>query len=336
MRKYKYDIFISYRRSDSTDRAHLVREILKLKGYDENRIFLDTHSIHEGDFSEKISTALMSSKAFILLLSKNSIAENNKVEKNNQANIDYYYEEIKQALALKLKFIPVLFDNIKIEELDFPEEIKNQKIFLKNSIEYHPETFDDKLTIFLQEQKTWRDFFAVPTIILTIYAIITLASGIGMYIYDNFFLSHDTQIETVANNIIVEDGICYYLLPNEIITYNIKNDSISHLNIGSVPTVINAQLNTEQLYGIGFWSVAVGLAYEITKSKVKPHGGKAYITYIATGIAVVAGIGLGCTIERVLYPIQHSRLISENLNDKTFWKNVIRNKYSSKTIRFNR
>ena len=42
MKETQYDVFISYRRSDSTDRAHLVKEILKAKGYDEERIFLDT------------------------------------------------------------------------------------------------------------------------------------------------------------------------------------------------------------------------------------------------------------------------------------------------------
>ena len=33
MEQTKYDVFISYRRSDSTDRAHLVKEILKSRRY---------------------------------------------------------------------------------------------------------------------------------------------------------------------------------------------------------------------------------------------------------------------------------------------------------------
>lgn len=333
MKQTNYDVFISYRRSDSTDRAHLVKEILKSKGYDENRIFLDTHSLHEGDFPENIQKALTNSKAFVLLISKNSIAET-KVD-NNSASTDYYYEEIRHALTLKLKFIPVLFDNLKIETLDFPEDIKKQRIFLKNSIEYNPDTFNEKLAVFLQEQKKWRDLFVVPTVILTIYAIITLLSGIGMYIYNNLFLSRDTQLETVVNNMVVEEGICYYQLPIEVVCYDIKKDSISHLEFGGIPAIINAQFSTEQLYSIGFWSVAVGLAYEITKSKVKPHGGKAYIAYIATGVAVIAGIGLGCTLERMLFPVQYSKPIVRSLDDNAFWKEVIRRKYSNRTIQLN-
>lgn len=335
MKQAQYDVFISYRRSDSTDRAHLVKEILKAKGYEEERIFLDTHSLHEGEFPENIRKALTNSKAFVLLISKNSIAEK-EAGKASEVNTDYYYEEIRQALSLKLKFIPVLFDGLKIETLDFPEDIKNQKIFLKNSIEYNPETFNDKLSVFLQEQKTWRDLFVVPTVILTVYAIITFLSGVGMYVYDNFFLSHDTQIETVVNNSIVDDGIFYYQLPNEVVSYDVKKDSISHLEFGGVPAVVNAQLSAEQLYSIGFWSVAVGLAYEIAKSKVKPHSGKAYIAYIAAGVAVIAGVGLGCTLERIMFPVQYSKPVINSVDNSDFWKEVIRKKYSRRTIQINR
>lgn len=336
MKQKKYDVFISYRRSDSSERAHLIREILKSKGYDEDRIFLDTHNIHEGEFPEIIRTALTNSKAFILLISKDSIAQTDKNVKSGSPTTDYYYEEIKQALALKLKFVPVLFDNIKIENLDFPEEIKKQRIFLKQSIDYNPETFDDKLESFLQEKKTWRDFFAIPLIILTIYTIVTLLSGICMFIYDNNFLSLDTQIEIVAQNTYTDEGIYYYQLPNEVVTYDIKKDSICHMELGGVPAVITAKFNMEQVYSIGFWSVAVGLAYEITKSKVKPHGGKAYITYIAIGVAIIAGVGLGCTLKRVYFPVQYSTSISKNLEDKIFWEKVIRKKHSSRTTQFDR
>ena len=335
MKQTQYDVFISYRRSDSTERAHLVKEILKSKGYDENRIFLDTHNLHEGEFPENIQNALVNSRAFVLLLSKKSIAQRGE-DKASDVNTDYYYEEIRQALSLKLKFIPVLFDGLKIETLDFPKDIKNQKIFLKNSIEYNPETFNDKLSDFLQEQKTWRDLFVVPTVILTIYAIITLLSGIGMYVYDNFFLSYDTSIETVVNSAIVEDGICYYHLPNEVVSYDIKKDSISHLEFDGSPALVNAQLNKEQLYSVGFWSVAVGLAYEITKSKAKPHSGKAYIAYIATGVAVIAGVGLGCTLERIMFPVQYSKPVINSVDNNEFWKEVIRKKYSRRTIQLNR
>jgi hypothetical protein len=121
-----------------------------------------------------------------------------------------------------------------------------------------------------------------------------------------------------------------------VVIYDVKKDSIYHLEFGEVPAIITAKFNMEQVYSIGFWSVAVGLAYEITKSKVKPHSGKAYITYIATGVAVIAGIGLGCTLERVLFPVQYSTPIANNLNEKSFWQEVIRKKHSNRTIQLNR
>ena len=81
---------------------------------------------------------------------------------------------------------------------------------------------------------------------------------------------------------------------------------------------------------------AVGLAYEITKSKVKPHSGKAYLAYIATGVAVIAGIGLGCTLERIMFPVQYSKPVVNSVGNNDFWKEVIRKKYSRRTIQLNR
>lgn len=54
----RYKAFISYRRSDSSERAQLVKLAIMEQGYEENDIFLDLHSIHEGEFPQHIKEAL--------------------------------------------------------------------------------------------------------------------------------------------------------------------------------------------------------------------------------------------------------------------------------------
>lgn len=328
----KYDVFISYRRSDSSERAQLIREILKGKGYDEKRIFLDVHSIHEGEFPDRIKQALSESKAFVLLISNDSFHGESKT-------IDYYYEEIKQALDLKISFIPILFDNIKIETVDLPKELKEKELILKNAISYHPEYkdgFENRLCDFLSEKRRFRDLFVIPTAIITIYVIITFLSGLGLYIHDNYFLSRSSQIEIATKAVGVKDGVYYYPLPEGIITYNATNDSLDFIDFGhtSLP-IINSQISKEQGFKAGFWTFAVGTIYGIAKVKVKPHGGKQYIAYIATGVAIVAGVGMGCVLERMLFPIQFSSRIQKNLKDKDFWKEVIIKKTSINSTQLN-
>lgn len=208
----KYDVFISYRRSDSTERAQLIREMLKGKGYDEKRIFLDVHSIHEGEFPDRIKQALADSKAFVLLISNDSFH-------GECDTIDYYYEEIKQALSQKIKFVPILFDGIKIDEIDIPDEMRDRHLNLKNSISYHPEYkegFENRMCEFLIEKHHFRDLLVVPTVIITVYAILTFLSGLGLYIHDNYCLSHDSQVEIAAKATGVKDGVYYYPLPEGV------------------------------------------------------------------------------------------------------------------------
>ena len=87
----KYKAFISYRRSDSSERAQLVKLAIIEQGYTEGDIFLDLHSIHEGDFPQHIKDALHDTEFFILILSNDSFRKN--VEK------DYYLDEIKWLLT---------------------------------------------------------------------------------------------------------------------------------------------------------------------------------------------------------------------------------------------
>lgn len=127
----KYKAFISYRRSDSSERAQLVKLAIIEQGYAEGDIFLDLHSIHEGDFPQHIKDALYETEFFILILSNDSFRKN--VEK------DYYLDEIKMALDLHLKVIPITFDSLNVDKINLPHILVEKGLKLKNGISYYPE-----------------------------------------------------------------------------------------------------------------------------------------------------------------------------------------------------
>lgn len=320
----KYKAFISYRRSDSSERAQLIKLAIMEQGYNEEDIFLDLHSIHEGEFPLHIKEALHDTEFFILLLSKDSFRRD--VEK------DYYLDEIKLALDLNLRIIPIVFDSLNVESLQIPQALVDRNLKIKNSIPYYPEypkAATERLKEFMKPQKfNFWDLVKMPVLILTIYAIVTLLSCIGMWIYDNYFMSEESQIETVVDNLQIGDGILAYSIPGKTYFYCTKDQRISYFE-GSDNAIIHGDVSVNQITQAGFWTVSVGLVYELSRTRLKPHGNaKSVLAYIAVGVSVVAGIGLGCTIERMLFPKQYADPIRDNLQKKDFWLKVVNKKYS--------
>lgn len=326
----KYKAFISYRRSDCSERAQLIKLAIMEQGYDEDDIFLDLHSIHEGEFPQHIKDALHNTEFFILLLSKDSFSRD--VEK------DYYLDEIKMALDLNLRIIPIVFDSLNVESLSIPQALVDKNLKIKNSIPYYPEyptAATERLKEFMKPQKrNFWDLVKMPMLILTFYAIVSLFSGIGMWIYDNFFMSEESQIETVVDSIQIGDGILVYSIPGKTYVYNTNTGQISSFE-GKNNSILTVEPSISQISQAGFWTVSVGLVYEMSRTRLKPHGNsKSMLAYIAVGVSVVAGIGLGCTIERMLFPKSYAKPIRENLQKKDFWQKIVNKKYSGNSIIF--
>lgn len=320
----KYKAFISYRRSDSSERAQLIKLAIQEQGYNEGDIFLDLHSIHEGDFPQNIKDALHDTEFFILILSNDSFRKN--VEK------DYYLDEIKMALDLHLKVIPITFDSLNVDKINLPQILVEKGLKLKNGISYYPEypsAFKEKLNEFMkpQERTLW-DLLKMPTLLLTIYACLSLCGGIGMYIYDNFFMPEEEQVKIVAENVQEGNGLLAYYTPGETFIYCTKTHEVKQLKSNDT-TILGTSFSSNQLTQAGFWSVSFGLIYELTHSRLKPHGnGKSVLAYVAVAVSVVAGFGLGCTLERMLFPKQFAKPIHDQLKSKLFWQKVVTLKYS--------
>lgn len=319
----KYKAFISYRRSDSSERALLVKLAIIEQGYTEGDVFLDLHSIHEGDFPQHIKDALHDTEFFILILSNDSFRKD--VEK------DYYLDEIKMALDLHLKVIPITFDSLDVNKINLPQILVEKGLQLKNGISYYPEypsAFKERLNEFMKPQKpTLWNLLKMPTLLLTIYASLTLCGGIGMYVYDNFFMSEMEQVKVVADNVQEGDGLLAYYIPGETYVYSTKTHEIKLLK-GNAPAIVGASVSTNQLTQAGFWTVSFGLIYELTHSRLKPHGNsKSVLAYVAVAVSVVAGFGLGCTLERMVFPKQFAKPIQDKLKSKMFWQKVVTQKY---------
>lgn len=300
------------------------------QGYNEEDIFLDLHSIHEGEFPQHIKEALHDTEFFILLLSKDSFSRD--VEK------DYYLDEIMMALDLNLRIIPIVFDSLNVEELPIPQALVDRNLRIKNSIPYYPEyptAATERLEEFMKPLKyNFWDLVKKPMLILTIYAVVTLLSGIGMWIYDNYFMSEESQIETVVDNLQIGDGILAYSIPGRTYIYDTKTQQISCFK-GPDNIIMPVGISGPQITQVGFWTVSVGLVYELSRTRLKPHGNaKSVLAYIAVGVSVVAGIGLGCTIERMLFPKQYADPIRDNLQKKDFWIKVVNKKYSVNSTLF--
>lgn len=321
----KYKAFISYRRSDSSERAQLVKLAIIEQGYEENDVFLDLHSIHEGEFPQHIKEALHDTEFFILLISKDSF--NRNVEK------DYYLDEIQLALDLKLRIIPVVFDSLNVDNLPIPKLLTEKKLKLKNSISYYPEypkAFREKLAEFMKPNtRSLFGLIKMPALILTVYAILSLIGGCALWVYDNYFMSDEEQIETVSNNLQVCDGELLYALPEKTYVYHTSTQEIKCFEGHEVP-LVNGLVSTAQVTQAGFWTVSVGLVYELSRTRLKPQGnGKSVLAYLAVGVSIVAGVGLGCTIERMIFPKQYALPIKEKLEQKDFWIQVVNKKFSS-------
>lgn len=148
MEQFKYDIFISYRRKGGSEKAQLIKSELKQRGVEEERIFLDTHSLHDGDFEQKIKVAIEQSKSIVVIISNGCFDEIKET--------DYWYMEIKEALAEGKQIVPIFFDGItSFASMNVPEEL--EALTRMNAVTYQHEyanaAFDKVITFIGYENR---------------------------------------------------------------------------------------------------------------------------------------------------------------------------------------
>ena len=100
--KHKYDIFLSYRRSEGKLLARLLKESLEKKGY---RVFLDMDELLDGVFDERVLQVIESTPIFLLLMTPH-VCDRCSVED------DWVRMEIECAIGSKRTIVPVNPDNL--------------------------------------------------------------------------------------------------------------------------------------------------------------------------------------------------------------------------------
>ena len=111
-----YDIFISYRRSDTEQNARTINAEFKARHY---RCFLDYDELKDGQFDARIKEAIKDAPLFIALLSPDYFSRCNDEK-------DWVRQEIECALDNNKKIIPININNaFKTFPADLPQRIKD-------------------------------------------------------------------------------------------------------------------------------------------------------------------------------------------------------------------
>lgn len=126
-KKTTYDVFISYRRHGGAEKAELTKGELIKRGFRETRIFLDTRSIHSGDYLQTILEAISNSRNIVVVITKDCF-------KDLPAD-STWAREIEYALELHKNVVPVYFDGItELKAQDIPSCI--QRLAFENAVQY--------------------------------------------------------------------------------------------------------------------------------------------------------------------------------------------------------
>jgi len=97
MAKDRYDIFLSYRRSEGKDIARAIKETLERRGY---RVFLDMDELQDGVFDKRILDAIQSAPIYLILLTAHCLDRCDR-------ETDWVRQEIDYALAHHKQIIPL-------------------------------------------------------------------------------------------------------------------------------------------------------------------------------------------------------------------------------------
>lgn len=111
------DVFISYRRSNGSQLASLLKVHLQLKGFS---VFIDVERLEAGKFDNNLLNSIRQAKHFLLVLTPNAL---DRCINDNECK-DWVHKEIVEALQSQCNIIPIL-DNFQWPEAEtLPEDMR--------------------------------------------------------------------------------------------------------------------------------------------------------------------------------------------------------------------
>ncbi|XP_025192617.1 sterile alpha and TIR motif-containing protein 1-like [Melanaphis sacchari] len=115
------DVFISYRRSNGSQLASLLKVYLEIRNY---RVFIDVVRLKNGHFGHNLLKNLKQAKNFVLVLTQNSL---DRCIGDNECN-DWIHKEIVTAMQNQLNIIPIIVDNFTWPEM-LPEDMRKLQTY---------------------------------------------------------------------------------------------------------------------------------------------------------------------------------------------------------------
>ncbi|XP_071950587.1 uncharacterized protein [Antedon mediterranea] len=141
------DVFISYRRSNGSGLASLLKEKMKDKGF---TVFMDVENLGAGRFDTNLLTSIRSARNFIIVLSINAL---DRCMGDNDQN-DWIHKEVVTAMETNCNIVPVTSPDFKWPKMEaLPEDMRGITKYnaVKWSHEYQPASVD-RIIQFLQRR----------------------------------------------------------------------------------------------------------------------------------------------------------------------------------------
>ena len=134
--KFKYDIFISYRRSDSFATAQLIYDRLEKAGY---RVSFDMETLRSGNFNTQLYERIENCRDVIVIVSSDALKFRDDPEH------DWMRLEVAYALKHGKNIIPVFLRNVNIPPKEsLPEDVAD--LVMKNGVTASEEHFDSTIS----------------------------------------------------------------------------------------------------------------------------------------------------------------------------------------------
>lgn len=302
-----YNAFISYRKYSSVNADFIRKSIADTSIFTENDIFLDKHSIGPELFDSKIRTAITSSKCIVLLVTKDCF------KAKTDGNEDWFIKEIKTALSIGIKIIPVLFDHIKSLSdnsilADLKENFNANEIEIltkSQSIRYsddYPDASIEKLVSFIEAanktsnvfQKLWIILIGLTAILIILVTLVAAFFGLG--VLWGYFSSSSEMDDVLADNTTIEGLTLHFEFEGLDATYNLANDEIliNTTDYSNSPQISNIDLVFASFSFTGAKALLDKNISHLKGVKMLRGGSKqAKIAFVCASVAVCVGAFCG-------------------------------------------
>lgn len=208
----KYDIFVSYRRTDATT-ANLIAEKLKSLGYS---VFFDVETLRGGLFNEQLFNVIDNCTDLVLVLPPNALDRCISEE-------DWIRKEVCYAMSKNLNIVPILLSGFEWPD-PMPKGMEQLKFYQSIPSSNH-DYFDlsiQKLTTYLKSKPSKKHRYIQYIAVISITILILIGMGFVWFRHTN----HDV-CESYIDKYSFDIGLVHQLYRDTERLSDIWNEYIS-------------------------------------------------------------------------------------------------------------